>query len=52
MNLNEDVEYFILEYLGIKCHQCHLKLNSINLICNSKKYNHLFFCSDECFNFV
>ena len=52
MSLNYDVERVILEYLGLYCHQCHLKLNSVKLISNSKKYNQWYFCSNECLNFI
>jgi hypothetical protein len=52
MNLNEDVENLILEYLGLKCHQCNLKLNSVKLISNSKKYGCFYFCSNDCLNFI
>jgi len=52
MCLNEDVERLILEYLGVKCHQCQLEINSLKLISKSKKYGCFYFCSNDCLEFI
>lgn len=51
--LPEDIENIVIQYLGLKCHVCHLNINKLSIFMNIYKIQKKFiFCSKECYNHI